>query len=251
MRHEGGSFPHWRAAPRITHIASQGETLGIYSINRAEWLIAEHGSYFQKLTVVSLYDTLGAESVTYILTQAEISTVVCSKDKIVKLLEVVGECKQLRTIIQMEREGDPELKEKCKAKGVTLVSFAEVEDKGAWSPQPYVGPELSDLCTIMYTSGTTGLPKGVLLTHGNLISEGMPPEQLSHAPLTRVTVASLKLTGIVLGPEDLTISYLPLAHVCLVRLRVPALPFLDRSLSVQSLRLCSPRAPAWASIRAT
>lgn len=156
----------------------QGATLGIYSINRAEWVIAENAAYSQKLTVVSLYDTLGAESVTYILSQAEISTVVCSKDKIAKLLEVAGECKQLRTIIQMEKEGDAELIEKCKAKGVTLVSFAEIEDKGAWSAQAPVLPGLNDLCTIMYTSGTTGLPKGVLLSHGNIISEGTPTHLL-------------------------------------------------------------------------
>ena len=166
--HEGRTKP----VALLRLIARKGDTLGIYSINRAEWLIAENGAYFQKLTVVSLYDTLGAESVTYILTQAEISTVVCSKDKIAKLLEVAGDCKQLRTIIQMEKEGDTDLKEKCKAKGVNLVSFAEIEDKGAWSPQTYVAPELNDLCTIMYTSGTTGLPKGVLISHGNLISEG-------------------------------------------------------------------------------
>ena len=84
----------------------------------------------------------------------------------------------------MEKEGDAELIEKCKAKGVNLVSFAEIEDKGAWSAQPPVLPGLNDLCTIMYTSGTTGLPKGVLLSHGNIISEGTSPTYLLWLVLT-------------------------------------------------------------------
>jgi long-chain acyl-CoA synthetase len=53
------------------------------------------------------------------------------------------------------------------------------------------------VATFCYTSGTTGLPKGVMLTHGNLLS----------------SLASGCVRGVVLGTEDVHLSYLPLAHI--------------------------------------
>lgn len=80
-------------------------------------------------------------------------------------------------------------------------SFAEFLALGRAAPSAPVPPGPDDLCTIMYTSGTTGDPKGVLLSHAALVA----------------TVASqlrfLESCGGELGAGDVYLSFLPLAHI--------------------------------------
>jgi len=80
---------------------------------------------------------------------------------------------------------------------VKVVQMKEVEELGAKNPQPHIAPNHMDVYTIMYTSGTTGDPKGVILTHGNLIAE-----------LSAIKAHS----GGLFRTNDVHISYLPLAH---------------------------------------
>lgn len=77
-------------------------------------------------------------------------------------------------------------------------SFDQFENIGKNSPSVHIPPSPEDLATICYTSGTTGLPKGVLLTHGNLIADA----------------AGCVTSGIIeLLSSDVHLSYLPLAHM--------------------------------------
>eukprot|EP01102_Stenamoeba_stenopodia_P012401 TRINITY_DN3916_c0_g1_i1.p1 TRINITY_DN3916_c0_g1~~TRINITY_DN3916_c0_g1_i1.p1 ORF type:complete len:689 (-),score=164.93 TRINITY_DN3916_c0_g1_i1:125-2191(-) len=174
-----------------------GDHLGIYAINRREWVVAEHACYSQSMVSVALYDTLGLDAVAFVIGHAELSTIVCTKDKIQKLIEISEQCPTLKTIVQMEKQGDKQLIEAAEAKGIKIVSFNEIADKGAFSPIPPNPPKPEDLATIMYTSGTTGMPKGVLLTHRNVVA----------------TVAGAISQGINVYPDDVHISYLPMAHI--------------------------------------
>lgn len=72
---------------------------------------------------------------------------------------------------------------------------------GAAAPKPADPPAPTDLCTVMYTSGTTGDPKGVMLTHAAVVST------------TAGLLAYLEQTGMKMGPGDAMLSYLPLAHI--------------------------------------
>lgn len=80
--------------------------------------------------------------------------------------------------------------------GMKLLSYTRLLSQGRSSMQPFCPPKPEDIATICYTSGTTGTPKGVVLSHANLIA----------------SVAGMTLS-IKFYPSDIYISYLPLAHI--------------------------------------
>lgn len=173
--------------------AKEGDRIGIYSKNREEWVVTEQACYMQSLIVVSFYDTLGEDSVEFIAKHSETKIVIVSKENISKILPVAERLDSLHIIIQMEPLDGPSQSTKYK-----LLSFEDVVKLGEKSPKKHNPPKSSDLSTIMYTSGTTGDPKGVMITHGNLIAtfSGLEPklDMLCHS-------------------GDLYLSYLPLAHI--------------------------------------
>jgi long-chain acyl-CoA synthetase len=174
----------------------QFEHIGIFSRNLSEWVISEQALYSQSMVVVSLYDTLGPDSVIFIINHASLSTVICTQDKIKKLIDIAEKCPNLKNLIQIEPEGNKDLIQQAEKKGLKIYSFAEIEDKGAFFSQEPVPPKPEDLATIMYTSGTTGVPKGVMLTHSNLIAS-----------------VSSSRNCISLKSDDILISFLPMAHI--------------------------------------
>ena len=147
-----------------------GDHLGIYAVNCPEWVIAEQACYTQGIVPISLYDTLGPDAVGYILKEAGVKVIVATKDKIPALLQAAKDCPDLKLIIQIEKEGEKAIQEQAQEQGIKLISFSEVEDNGAFYSREANPSNSGDLATIMYTSGTTGNPKGVMITHSNLIS---------------------------------------------------------------------------------
>jgi len=170
--------------------------IGVYSINRVEWALTEQAANAYSLCLVPLYDTLGPDVCSYIVNQAELSCVICSGDKIELLLKQDHPMPVLKTIVCMDKPSD-EVKERARGQGLHLISFHEVEEIGLQEPLPVSPPQPDELSTICYTSGTTGNPKGVMLSHGNFIAD----------------LAGAFVNGIKPNPGDVHISYLPLAHV--------------------------------------
>jgi len=200
---------HWKSymdiANKRNHFAAgltnlgvkPNDRVGIYSKNREEWIITEQACYASSFVIVSFYDTLGEEAVEYICNHSEARVVICSKESTPKMLAVRHKCPNLEIIIQMEKV-DAEQAEQAKAKNVKMISFDEVLKDGQANPHDGQKPNPDDLCTIMYTSGTTGDPKGVLITHKNVVAVMAAAEQL--------------LDGL-LAMGDSYLSYLPLAHI--------------------------------------
>ncbi|NXW55993.1 ACSL5 ligase, partial [Eurystomus gularis] len=181
---------------------SSNHFIGIFAQNRPEWIISEYACYTYSMVAVPLYDTLGPEAIVYIVNQADISIVICDKpEKAQVLLENHEQEKTpcLKTIILMDLF-DKELKDRGAKVGVEILSLQEVEELGRNNIREPVPPTPEDLCIVCFTSGTTGNPKGAMLTHQNVVANA--------AAFLRSTENTVELTS-----SDITMSYLPLAHM--------------------------------------
>ncbi|XP_077998937.1 long-chain-fatty-acid--CoA ligase 1-like [Glandiceps talaboti] len=180
--------------------AGQESFIGIYSQNRVGWTIAEQACNMYSMIVVPLYDTLGPDACTHIINQCEITTVVCDgPKKLPLLLKRAHETPSLKRIILMDKFTEDDVNEAAE-KHITLISFRDIERVGVANSSGIKPPNGEDIATICYTSGTTGLPKGVILTHSNLIA-------------TAAGFLAMKGDKFTYSKEDVYISYLPLAHV--------------------------------------
>lgn len=151
----------------------------LFSHNRKEWVIADLACINYSITNTSLYDTLGADTSEYILELTESPVVVCSKDKLRNLILLKEKYPQqlanLIALVLMDplAASDPEyaiLNEHARANRIVLYDFAQVENLGTLARLPDLAPEPETVYTISFTSGTTGNPKGVVLTHRNAVS---------------------------------------------------------------------------------
>ncbi|KAG7225832.1 hypothetical protein INR49_014353 [Caranx melampygus] len=183
------------------HSHTGDKFIGVFSQNRPEWTISEIACYTYSLVVVPLYDTLGTEAIAYIIDKATISTVICDvPDKARMILDcVTGKDQSVRTIVLMEAF-DSALVTRGQECGIEILSLKDFEDEGKANHQTPVPPKPEDIALICFTSGTTGNPKGAILSHGNVIS--------NTAAFIRVTEGSLKPST-----KDVLISFLPLAHM--------------------------------------
>ncbi|KAM9129611.1 long-chain-fatty-acid--CoA ligase 6 isoform 2-T6 [Pangshura tecta] len=180
---------------------STSQFIGVFAQNRPEWIISELACYTYSMVVVPLYDTLGHGAIRYIINTADISTVICDKaEKARILLDHVEkrETPGLKSIILMD-SFEKDLKERGKRCGVEIQSMQDVEACGRESWHVPVPPQPEDLF-VCFTSGTTGNPKGAMLTHRNVVAD--------FSGFLKVTESQWAPTC-----EDVHISYLPLAHM--------------------------------------
>ncbi|KAF7654848.1 hypothetical protein LDENG_00064180 [Lucifuga dentata] len=176
--------------------------IGIFAQNRPEWIISELACYTYSMVAVPLYDTLGPEALVFIINQAEISTVVCDNQNKAEMLlqnREKGQTSVLQTIVIMD-PFNSELVERGSKCGVEILSMEDMEALGENNLQTPVPPKPEDLSIICFTSGTTGNPKGAMLTHENVVSDAAG------------VIKSFE-TSVVPNTGDVSISFLPLAHM--------------------------------------
>jgi long-chain acyl-CoA synthetase len=171
---------------------ASGDRIMLLSDNRPEWHMVDLASLSLGAVDVPVYGTLTPEQIAY---QARDSAakvaVVENAEQMAKFLAVRRKCRELKHLIQIEGEADHDVV----ALDDLLDDGFSVEAEAAfWDRAARVEP--GDLMTIIYTSGTTGDPKGVMLTHDNLVQNVL--HSAHRIPVTR---------------EDLALEFLPLCHV--------------------------------------
>ncbi|XP_074582754.1 long chain acyl-CoA synthetase 9, chloroplastic-like [Curcuma longa] len=173
------------------------EPVAIFSDTRAEWFIALQGCFRQNITIVTIYASLGEEALCHSLNETEVSTVICGPKELKKVIDIKAQLNTVKRVVYIDEEGVSNEIALDKSTTWVVASFFEVETMGKEKPVvPYL-PKSSDIAVIMYTSGSTGLPKGVMMTHGNVLA----------AVSAVVTVVPS------LGTNDIYMAYLPLAHI--------------------------------------
>nr|AJQ20633.1 Long-Chain Acyl-CoA Synthetase [Salvia miltiorrhiza] len=180
---------------------TQGDKCGIYGANCTRWVVSMQACNAYGLYCVPLYDTLGAGAVEYIICHAEISIAFVEETKISELLKTFPSSeKYLKTIVSFG-EVTQEQRHLAGNFGSKIYSWSEFVLLGKTKKYDVPVKKKTDICTIMYTSGTTGDPKGVMISNESILSiisgvnhhlESMN-EQFSEA--------------------DVFLSYLPLAHI--------------------------------------
>jgi long-chain acyl-CoA synthetase len=179
--------------------------VGLWAQNRPEWQMTELALLSQSLWPVSLYETLGPETTEYIINHSGLTAIACSLPHIPTLLKLAPRVPSLKLIISLDPLDAGEVPGHSKREllnataanvGIQIFSMTEVEALGARSGRAMRPPKADDILTINYTSGTTGDPKGVLITHKNGVA-GIA------AARSNETVTA----------GDVHISYLPLAHI--------------------------------------
>ena len=172
----------------------KGDKVAILSENRPEWVIADFATLAIGAADSPIYSTLTPNQVLYILNDSESKIVVVSNAaQAAKITEVRSQAKYLKEVIRLDAAPIPGTIhfDEVRAKGrEALARDKDAVRKRAAEVQP------EDLATLIYTSGTTGDPKGVMLTHSNLVSNVLAAAGVMHG----------------FGPDDVCLSFLPLCH---------------------------------------
>jgi long-chain acyl-CoA synthetase len=162
-----------------------GDRVGIIAANRLEWAAIAYASYGLVATLVPMYESQLAADWAFIIQDANISVLFVSNsaiyDKVMALRPTLPKKPQL---IQIEG-----------GQGTAECTFADLLKLGERHPVSPRVPFPSDVACLMYTSGTTGEPKGVILSHKNIVSN-----------------VSTLLDLIPVENNHLTLSFLPWAH---------------------------------------
>jgi len=139
----------------------RGDKIGILGNTRPEWTLFDFAAMSAGATVVPIYQTNSASECQYVLEHSESRAVVVeNQDQLAKVLEVKDSLPALEQIILMCGEAD-------EAIGIGEVRRRGESGSAADYEASYRAVQPDDICKIVYTSGTTGPPKGCMISHGN------------------------------------------------------------------------------------
>ncbi|KAK6977182.1 long-chain-fatty-acid-CoA ligase [Favolaschia claudopus] len=183
------------------------DVFNIYAATSLNWQLLAHACGSISTRIATAYDTLGPSGLTHSLNEPHCAALFTNAALLPTLLSVLPNTPSVRIIVY-----DGDVKEEVIRKvreareGVNILSIEDVRALGAKSASdPAINeqvekrrPKPETVSCIMYTSGSTGAPKGVVITHANLIAS---------------VGAVHTLLGHHLTPEDAYLAYLPLAHI--------------------------------------
>ena len=165
-----------------------GERVAIMLKNSINWVLFDQAAYAQGLVPVPLFVDDRPDNVAYILNDADVKVIVIDGEEHWKRLKTVRDqlssLTRIITVRPVVDESEPRL--------VSLADWLPAQPGAYHRPPTNAG----DLATIVYTSGTTGKPKGVMLSHRNMLSN---------------VQSGLAVYDVY--PEDVFLSFLPLSHM--------------------------------------
>ncbi len=165
-----------------------GERIAVMLKNSINWVVADQGAFAQGLVTVPIFVDDRPDNVAFILNDAEVKLLVIDGEEHWKRLKTVrDQLRQLQRILTVKPVVDPD------EPRLKLLADWLPNEPGSHDRLPV---KSTDLATIVYTSGTTGKPKGVMLSHRNILSN---------------VQSGLAVYDVF--PEDIFLSFLPLSHM--------------------------------------
>lgn len=184
--------------------ATPFSSVNIIGFNAPEWNIAFFGSIFGKYLPVGIYTTNSPEACKYVVLHSEAEVIVTeNKEQLTKFLKIWDETPKVRMIIVYSDRLPDNIPENRKSQVVLWKEFLEMGNKYKSSSlensleHRIDSQKPGNCCTLVYTSGTTGPPKGVMISHDNY---------------TWTSSSLMNKYGCDYGNERI-VSYLPLSHV--------------------------------------
>ncbi|SMN19980.1 similar to Saccharomyces cerevisiae YER015W FAA2 Medium chain fatty acyl-CoA synthetase, activates imported fatty acids [Maudiozyma saulgeensis] len=185
--------------------------LAILAHNMPEWVITDLACQSYSITNTALYETLGPKTSEYIMNLTESPVLVFAKSNMYNVLSILPDLEYVNTLICMEDLNESELKsinESLLTKNfnklnekISLFSMKQVEQIGKLNSIPLIPPTPETTYTISFTSGTTGLPKGVVLTHQAITSSNA------------FVLSSMKVPNSKKNKQLYDMCFLPLTHI--------------------------------------
>ncbi|MBS43393.1 MAG: long-chain fatty acid--CoA ligase [Nocardioides sp.] len=174
-----------------------GDHVAVMASNRIEHVLADIGSLHAGAVPMSIYNTLSPEQVAYVASHSEPTAVILEgTDQVARWAKALAEVASIRTVVVMEAGQAPaDSRARSWSDLVTAGAAYDAEHPEAVDER-VAATDLDSPATILYTSGTTGNPKGVVLTHHNVAFE---------------VVGSMSKAQF--EEENVFISYLPFAHI--------------------------------------
>ncbi|HTJ81402.1 MAG TPA: AMP-binding protein, partial [Polyangiaceae bacterium] len=162
----------------------RGDCVAIVANNREEWAILAYALFGLGAALVPMYEAVKPDEWTFIANDCKAVAIVSGTKKVHEKVKLLPESvPSLKHVIGIELpDSDP-------------MSFAALIEKGQKEPAPPIDPALEDTACLIYTSGTTGNPKGVILSHGNIVSNVNAVQHM-----------------LPIGTDDRSLSFLPWAH---------------------------------------
>ncbi len=170
----------------------KGDRVMLLSDNRPEWHMADLAILSLGAADVPVYGTLTPEQIEYqALDSGARAAIVDSPEQMAKFLEIKDRCPNLQHLVQIDNNREPEV-----ASWEDLITAGSTRSASELFWDRAARIDERDLMTLIYTSGTTGEPKGVMLSHKNLVQNVL--HSADRIPVDR---------------KDLALEFLPLCHV--------------------------------------
>ncbi|KAG0225164.1 hypothetical protein B0O80DRAFT_469151 [Mortierella sp. GBAus27b] len=179
----------------------KGDFVLVFASTCPEWYLISHGCFSQSIAIVTAYDSMDENTIHYILTQAEPKAIFVDANTLPVVANLLTRSSHDIKAVVYSGQGSEvsEYLNQLEDRPFKLLHINELNTKSSDGSDQSAYPQSDDVACIMYTSGSTGEPKGVQLTHGNLIAA--------------IGSAATMVGDQLKKDEDILISYLPLAHV--------------------------------------
>ncbi len=160
------------------------DTVAVIADNSLEWAVGAYATYSLGAKYCPMYEAQQPKDWEYIISDSEAKVVLVANEEIYDVVHpLIDKLDSLERVIYFDGPAHSE------------DSYAAMMEHGSKNPTDAYHPEPDDLCGFIYTSGTTGKPKGVLLSHSNLMSNVNGVQEL-----------------LTIGPDDVSLCFLPWAH---------------------------------------